>query len=140
MTTVLKYRQVLGLGSLGADLVELSRGLRQLQALLADPRQARVVVVSRAAALPRLETIRLLKRLDTLGLSVSALIVNALRPAGTRRGEATGAEAAEVRRLRAAARRGRTAVPVLLAPAVAPPPTGVTALRDWAWTWIRAAS
>ncbi len=143
LTTVLKYRQVLGLGSLGADLVELSRGLRQLQALLADPRQARVVVVSRAAALPRLETIRLLRRLDTLGLTVSALIVNALRPAGTSRAGATGAEAAEVRRLRAAARRGRrglTGVPVLLAPAVAPPPTGVTALRGWACTWTRAAS
>ena len=143
LTTVLKYRQVLGLGSLGADLVELSRGLRQLQALLADPRQARVVVVSRAAALPRLETIRLLRRLDTLGLTVSALIVNALRPAGTRRAEATGAEAAELRRLRAAARRGRrglTGVPVLLAPAVAPPPTGVTALRGWACTWTQAAS
>ena len=106
LTTLLKYRQILGLGALASDLVELSRGLRQLQTLLADPRQARVVVVTRAAALPRLETIRLLRRLDALGLTVSALIVNALTPAGIDPGAATRTESAEVRRLRAAARPG----------------------------------
>jgi arsenite-transporting ATPase len=140
LTTVLKYRQVLGLGAVGADLVELSRGLRHLQALLVDPRLARVVVVSRAAALPRLETIRLLKRLDALGLTVSAVIVNALTPAGTSRTAAAGAEAREVRRLREAVRRRWAGVPVLLAPAVAPPPRGVTALRSWARAWTQAAS
>ncbi len=86
LTTLLKYRQVLGLGALAKDVVELSRGLRQLQALLTDPRQARVVVVTRPAALPRLETLRLLRRLESLGLTVSALVVNALAPPGVEGG------------------------------------------------------
>ena len=141
LAILLKYRQVLGLGALAADLVELSRGLRQLQMLLGDARRARVVVVTRAAALPRLETIRLLGRLDALGLTVSAVVVNALTPSDlTNAPAATRIEAAEVRRLRAAAgsRLGRS--PVLLAPAVVPPPQGVNALRDWARTWTPAAS
>lgn len=140
LTTLLKYRQILGLGALASDLVELSRGLRQLQALLADPRQARVVVVTRAAALPRLETVRLLRRLDALGLTVSALVVNALMPAGAAAGAAARTESAEVQRLRAVARSGRPGWPILLAPAAAPPPRGVKTLRGWARTWIRAAS
>jgi arsenite-transporting ATPase len=140
LATVLKYRQVLGLGTMGADLVDLSRSLRHLRTLLADPRQARVVVVSRAAALPRLETLRLLNRLEALGLAVSALVVNAVTPADAGRAPATLAEAREVDRLRAAVRRGRAGVPMLLAPAVAPPPRGVKALRDWAETWTRVAS
>ena len=121
LSTMLKYRQVLGLGALGADLVELSRGVRQLQTLLADPGQARVVVVSRAAALPRLETIRLLKRLDALGLALSALIVNALTPAEARRATVTDAEAADARLAWPSTYPGR---PLLLAPAVAPRPGG----------------
>jgi arsenite-transporting ATPase len=140
LTTLLKYRQVLGLGALAEDLLELSRGLRQLQALLTDPRQARVVVVTRPAALPRLETIRLLRRLDALGLTVSALIVNALAPPGATGVAGTRAEAAELHRLRAVARPRRERLPLLLAPAVAPPPRGVQALRGWARTWTRAAS
>jgi arsenite-transporting ATPase len=137
LTTLLKYRQVLGLGALAEDLVELSRGLRQLQALLADPRQARVVVVTRPAALPRLETLRLLRRLESLRLTVSALVVNALAPPGV---DGARAEATELARLGAAARRRREPVPLLLAPLVAPPPRGVAALRGWARTWTRAAS
>jgi arsenite-transporting ATPase len=141
LATLLKYRQVLGLGALAADLVELSRGLRQLQALLVDPRRARVVVVTRAAALPRLETMRLLARLDTLGLTVSALVVNAVRWTSDVPGaNITRSEAAELSRLRAAARRRRPRLPVLLAPAIVPPPRGVDALRDWARTWTLAAS
>jgi arsenite-transporting ATPase len=138
---LLKYRQILGLGALAADLVELSQGLRQFQMLLGDARRSRVVVVTRAAALPRLETIRLLARLDELGLTVSALVVNALTPSDvTGAPEATPIEAAEVRRLRATARPRVGPPPVLLAPAAAPPPRGVDALRSWARTWTRVAS
>jgi arsenite-transporting ATPase len=140
LTTLLKYRQVLGLGALAEDLVDLSRGLRQLQALLTDARQARVVVVTRAAALPRLETRRLLRRLDALGLAVSALVVNALAPPDGGWAGRARAEAAELTRLRAMAGRGTGRVPLLLAPAVAPPPRGVRALDVWARTWARAAS
>jgi arsenite-transporting ATPase len=140
LATLLKYRQILGLGALASDLVELSRGLRQLRTLLADPRQARVVVVTRAAALPSRETIRLLRHLDTLGLTVSALVVNALTPSGMPCATAARMESAHVRRLRAVVRSRMPGLPVLLAPAVAPPPRGVKTLRSWARTWTRAAS
>jgi arsenite-transporting ATPase len=141
LATLLKYRQVLALGALATDLVELSRGLRQLQLLLGDGRRARVVVVTRAAALPRLETIRLLGRLKDLGLTVSAVVVNAVAPSDAKGApEATGAEGAEVCRLQAASRRHLGQAPVLLAPAAAPPPRGIDALRAWGRTWTRAAS
>ena len=141
LTTLLKYREVLALGALATDLVELSRGLRQLEALLRDARRARAVVVTRAAALPRLETIRLLGRLDRLGLAVSAIVVNALTPPDVSGApEVTRAEAAEVRRLRAASRPRVGQPPLLLAPATAPPPRGVDALEAWGRTWTRAAS
>jgi arsenite-transporting ATPase len=141
LTTLLKYREVLALGALATDLVELSRGLRQLQRLLKDASRARAVVVTRAAALPRLETVRLLRRLDGLGLGVSAVIVNALAPPAPR--GAPGAariEAAEVLRLRAIGRRRPGQWALLLAPAVAPPPRGIDALRRWGRTWTRVAS
>ena len=39
MGLLLKYRKVIGLGQLGTDLVDISRELRQLQALLTDRRR-----------------------------------------------------------------------------------------------------
>jgi arsenite-transporting ATPase len=140
LATLLKYRQVLGLGTLAADLVELSRGFRQLQAVLGDARRTRVVVVARPAALPRLETGRLLVRLDALGLATSAMVVNAVTPSAvTGEPEVTPNEAAEIRLLRAVARPRPEGPVLLLAPAVAPPPRGVDALRAWARTWTRDA-
>jgi arsenite-transporting ATPase len=141
MATLLKYRQVLGLGALAADLVALSRGFRGLGELLRDGRRARVVVVTRAAMLPRLETLRALRRLRALGLRTSAVVVNAVgAPAGTRRPQLGRAETEEIRVLRAAVGTRDGATPVLLAPAAFPPPRGVPALRAWARTWTEAAS
>ena len=114
LTVLLKYRRVLGLGALAEDLVELSRGLRQFQMLLSDPHRARVVVVTRAAALPRLETARLLRRLDQLGLAVSAVVVNALTPSD---GYPRGARARRSGGARTAARRRPSASrPIARAP------------------------
>ena len=141
MATLLKYRQVLGLGALAADLVALSRGFRSLGELLRDGRRARVVVVTRAAMLPRLETLRALRRLRALGLRTSAVVVNAVvTPAGTRRPQLGRVETEEIRVLRAAVGTPDGATPVLLAPAAFPPPRGVPALRTWARTWTEAAS
>jgi arsenite-transporting ATPase len=142
LATLLKYRPVLALGALATDLVELSRGLRQLELLLRDTRRARAVVVTRAATLPRLETVRLLGRLKGLGLSVSAVLVNALSPPDPRDGNpaAPRAESTEVHHLRVASRRRLGASPVILAPATVPPPRGIDALRAWGRTWTRAAS
>ena len=67
LAILLKYREVVGLGELAAELVATARRLRALRALLADPARARVVAVTRAAELPRRETERLLARLRRLG-------------------------------------------------------------------------
>ena len=159
LATLLKYRQVLGLGPLAADLVDLARGLRQLRELLGSA-HTRVVVVTRPAALPRLETRRLLARLERLGLRVSAVIVNAVgasapggprarrapdrSPAARARGAGSpgpvAGEEAELARLRKAVRTRPGRPEIWLAPLVAPPPRGVPGLEAWAATWTRIAS
>lgn len=121
---LLKYRAVVGLGDLATDLVEIARDLRALQELLRDRARARVVAVTRAAELPRLETDRLLARLRTLGIAVSAVVVNAVPP-----GDCVHCRVAE----RPSASRKRYAM--ISAPAVFPPPHGVDELRQWARRW-----
>jgi arsenite-transporting ATPase len=142
LTALLKYRHALGLGAVAADLVDLARGLRQLRALLADPRRARVVVVTRPAMLPRRETLRLLRRLRELRLTVSAVVMNALAEPDGPRPDVARSEAEEVRRIWAARRAapGRPAQwPLLLAPAMPRPPRGIRALERWGRTWRHAA-
>ncbi|MGH7311819.1 MAG: ArsA family ATPase, partial [Candidatus Rokuibacteriota bacterium] len=80
LSILLKYRTVTGLGELGADLLAIARDIKRLQALLADRDATRVVVVTRPAELPRLETRRLLGGLRRLGLPPAAVVVNALTP------------------------------------------------------------
>jgi arsenite-transporting ATPase len=79
---MLKYREVSGLGSLASELVEMSRGLRRLGELLRDPAATGFVVVTRAAELPRRESVRLLGELGRLGIAVPAVIVDAVTPPG----------------------------------------------------------
>ena len=50
MAILLKYREIVGAGTLAALLVQLSKRLRGLQDILRDPAQSRFVVVTRAAA------------------------------------------------------------------------------------------
>jgi arsenite-transporting ATPase len=140
MAILLKYRSVMGLGELGQDLVAIARELRALRALLTDPRRATVVAVTRPAALPRLETRRLLARLRALGVGVSAVVANAVTPDGC----------ARCRRMAAAERRALTALrrdaashaprgcAIIQAPAVAPPPRGAAALAAWRGAWMTA--
>jgi arsenite-transporting ATPase len=137
MAILLKYRQVIGLGDLGADLVGLSRDLRRLQALLRDRDQTRAFAVTRAAELPRLETRRLVRALADLGVAVGGVIVNALTPEAGRLCErCRRACRAEQRVLRALARDLRKRAPVLVVtPAVTPPPRGAEALSRWRRSW-----
>jgi arsenite-transporting ATPase len=137
MAIVLKYRKVLGLGELGWDLVETARDLRALLALLRDPARTRALVVTRAAALPWLETRRLLAGLGRAGVAVGAVLVNARTPAGcarcTRADRAEGRVVARLRRqLRPLTRGGAV---LLDAPATAPPPRGAPALGAWRRSW-----
>jgi arsenite-transporting ATPase len=139
MAILLKYRTVMGLGELGQDLVTVARELRALRAVLADPGRATVVAVTRAAQLPRLETVRLLGSLRTLGVGVGAVLVNALTPPGCARcRRIASAEARVLTALRrdAGAQAGGGCA-IIQTTAVAPPPRGPIALAAWGQTWIQ---
>jgi arsenite-transporting ATPase len=133
---LLKYRRVIGLGELAGDLVQSARELRALKALLTDAARARFVPVLRAAALPRLETERLLGRLGELGVAAPVLVANALTDGEhgcARCRRAARAERAALERLAASPRgRGRA---IILAPAHQPPPRAPAGLRSWSRKW-----
>jgi len=130
LSLLLKYREVVALGRFAAELVALSRSLKQLIEVLHDRERCRFLAVTRAAELPRLETGRLLAALDRLAIGAPAspaVIVNAVPVDGCpRRGPVRG-----LSRLALAGREGCA----IIAPAVFPPPRGVRALREWAATW-----
>jgi arsenite-transporting ATPase len=129
LAILLKYRKVTGLGGLASDLLELAKQMRQFLDLLHDGHQTRLVAVTRAAQLPRLETMRLLDALAKMKIAVSAVLVNAV----------TIGVCAQCRRTAAAERREIQALPrarpKLLAPEVAPPPRGIDELRRWGRSW-----
>jgi arsenite/tail-anchored protein-transporting ATPase len=136
LAILLKYREVVGLGDVAAELVATARRLRELGALLTDGDRARVVAVTRAAELPQRETERLLERLRRLRIAVPAVLVNALTSGDCRRCRRARRE--EARWIAALARgRGtrRRGWGMICTPAVAPPPRGVEGLAGWARTW-----
>jgi len=131
---LLKYRRVTGLGEVARDLTETARDLRRFQEILADGSRARFIAVTRPAALPRLETGRLLAGLRRLRLSAPAVLVNALtRPGCSRCRRAAASEKRELDQLR----RIRRGWAMLGAPRVAPGPRGAAALERFAGTWTR---
>ena len=135
LSLMLKYREVARLGPLSSELVEMSRGLRHLGELLHDPAQAGFVVVTRAAELPRRESLRLLAALGRLAIAVPAVIVDAIdanAPPGCPRCDRLArAQEREIGRLRAATKP----CAIIVAPAEIPPPRGVRALKAWGRTW-----
>ena len=108
MAILLKYREIVGAGTLASLLVQLSKRLRGLQEILADPAQTRFVVVTRAAALPAGESESLIASLRSLGIAVQAVIVNAVGAGSCPRCRATSqAETREIAPLAADGRRRR---------------------------------
>ena len=137
MSILLKYQPVVGVGELGAVLLRLSQGLGRLRRLLADSRRTSFVVVTRAAALPRAETQRLMRRLHGLHIHVPVTIVNAVgRGTCARCRAAAVVEQREITRLQRAMPRQ---ISIVLAPAELPPPHGSAALGRWQRTWRRPA-
>ena len=136
MRIVLKYQPIVGAGNLGPLLLTLSRRIGALRAMLADRDLAQFVVVTRAAALPRAETLRLMHALSHLGIHVPAVVVNAVGrgTCGACR-RAGAAERREVARLERSLGAGAARPRVVLAPAEIPPPEGLTALRRWSGRW-----
>ena len=138
MRIVLKYQPIVGAGSLGQLLLTLSRRISALRAMLADRQAAQFVVVTRAAALPRVETVRLLRALSRFGIQVPMVVVNAVGRgtcAACRRGAA--GEDREVESLRRGLAGASVRAPIVLAPAEVPPPAGPVALDRWSRRWIR---
>jgi arsenite-transporting ATPase len=139
MAILLKYQPLVGIGDLGAVLLRLSRGLGRLRTIMSDGERTRFVAVTRAAALPRAETVRLIARLHASSLCVPIVVVNAAG-AGTCsrcRGE-RAMQGKEIAALRTALRRTRSAHPeIVIAPAQVPPPHGCRALHRWRGTWRR---
>jgi arsenite-transporting ATPase len=129
MRILLKYRRVIGLGDLASDLTQLARRLRALVELLGDPGRCAFVAVARPAALPRLETTRLVRGLAELGIPVSAVVANAVTTGTCARcRRARLREAPELARLAALG-------PCFRAPERAPPPSGHAALLAWRAAW-----
>lgn len=135
MAILLKYHEIVGAGALASLLVQLSKRLRHLEAWLTDGARTSFVVVTRPAALPRAESVRLLKALRALHIAVHAVVVNAAG-AGTcaRCIRARAVQAREVTALgRDLPRGGRYAI--IEAPAEVPPPHGLAALSSWGARW-----
>lgn len=145
LRVLLKYRSLARPGRLASELVDLSKSIRRLQELLQSPRDTRFIVVTRAAAVPRLETERLLARLHRLRLAAPAVIVNAMTLAPGRCPLCRATAAAERRELALLARptmqrrrrgsRGAARCVIIQTPLAAPPPRGPAALARWAASW-----
>jgi len=138
MTILRKYRALVRAGGLAELLVQLSKRLRGLQEILTDASRTRVVVVTRAAALPVAESEDLIEALDALHIPVGAVIVNAIGAGDCGRCERlVRSQSAELERLRRALRSKRYAI--IGAPAEIPPPHGTAALADWGAAWRQIA-
>ncbi|UJR86383.1 ArsA family ATPase [Sandaracinus amylolyticus] len=136
LAVLLEYREVIGLGELAQDLVGFSRALARLVETWRDPARTAFVPVTRPAALPRLETERLLASLGSRGMRVPSLIVlgDDDRDGAPRCSACTRALADEEDERSALAERAGDAK-LVRAPLLAVPPRGVRALRAWAHEW-----
>lgn len=131
LSILLKYRQVMGLGDLAADLLATARELHQFLKLLQDSAQTHLVAVTRPAQLPRMETGRLLQKLKKLKINVPVIVFNAVtQPGCSRCCDAAERERREIRSM-------RTHVPKIMAAAMPVPPRGVSELRRWGMSWRR---
>jgi arsenite/tail-anchored protein-transporting ATPase len=140
MSILLKYQEVTPLGELGAMLVRLSKGIRELRGLLADPQQTVFIAVTRAAALPRLETGRLVARLAEMGIHVPAVVANAVgRGTCANCRKSAAAEERELAVLRRLVER-RPLCRLVIAPALVPAPRGATDTASWGRTWRGVAA
>jgi arsenite-transporting ATPase len=135
MAILLKYHEIVGAGTLAALLVQLSKRLRGLQAVLADPARARFVVVTRAAAVPVAESESLMDSLRALGITVGAVIVNAVGAGVCPRCRAARRPQSEAIARLGRSVRGEAAYAIIEAPAEVPPPHGAAALQQWRTSW-----
>ena len=137
MSILLKYQPIIGVGELGALLLSLSQELGRLRELLRDPDRTRFVAVTRAAELPRAETVRLVRRLGRLHVRVAAVMVNATGHGTCARcGKQARTETREIAALRSSPPVRK--LPMLMTPVEIPPPHGVAGLTAWGRRWSHA--
>jgi arsenite-transporting ATPase len=136
LRVLLKYRTLVRPGKLAEELVEMSKAVRGLIALLRDANTTRFIVVTRAAELPRCETERLLKRLRRLHLSAPVIVVNARTLVPGRCGRCRAVAAAERGELASLRGACGTRCAIIQTPLSAPPPRGPKALDAWARSWL----
>jgi arsenite-transporting ATPase len=138
MAILLKYQPVIAAGALGSTLLRLSQAIGRLRVLLSDGERARFITVTRAAALPRAETGRLLRRLEALDIPSPLVIVNAAGAGDCRR--CRRVRRVQAREIAAVQRTvGRVRRDVIVAAGETPPPAGTKALRAWQAGWLRVA-
>ena len=138
MAILLKYQPVTGLGELGTLLLKLSRGLGRLRELLADHARTRFVVVTRAAALPRAESARLVQTLQRLDIEVPLVIVNAVgRGRCGRCVKAAAVERREIEALRRTVAPSHSRRALAAAATRIPSPQSPASLRAWQRTGWR---
>jgi arsenite-transporting ATPase len=139
MRVLLKYKGLVRPGRLGAELLELSRAMGSLQTLLKDHDAARFIVVTRAAAVPRLETGRLVRQLRRLRLHVPAVVANGVtvNPLSCPWCNAAAhVERRELELVRELCRPRTARCAIIQTPLAVPPPRGIPALERWAHSWI----
>jgi arsenite-transporting ATPase len=142
MSILLKYQPITGVGELGAVLLRISQGIGRVRTLLTDPAKTSFIAVTRAAALPREETLRLLARLNAMQIDVPLVLINAVgRGTCTRCRAAAREERLEIRRVqRFEVSNGQNSIPVVVTPTELPPPQGLPGLRRWRASWRTAVA
>jgi len=136
---LLKYRAMVRPGRLAAELIELSQSIGRLQRILRDPRQTRLVAVTRPAGVPLCETERLLRALKRLRIAAPVVVVNAvtLAPESCRRCRAVASAERRMRSRIVGIAGKRPAVVVVAGPLAAPPPRGAKELERWGAEWTK---
>jgi arsenite-transporting ATPase len=113
---MLKYREVVGLGSAAQELLAFAKRTRALGAVLHDAGRAGLLLVALDEPLVRSETARLLEAVRALGIDVAGLIWNSItRPP--------------------LPLPSSIPLPQFASAACTPPPRGVHALQRWSRGW-----
>jgi arsenite-transporting ATPase len=116
MRLMLEYKDVAGLGEAAKEVLDFAKRTRALRDLLSDRDRAAVVVVANDEPLVRDESRRLIDECRSRGVAITGLIWNRVTfQVSPLSGESTPRQ--------------------FLAPATAPAPRGVPALRGWCASW-----
>jgi arsenite-transporting ATPase len=81
MRLMLKYKDVAGLGETAAELLQFSRDLRGVDALVHDPARCGLVLVALDEPVVRAETGRLASEARARGVAITGLVMNRARHA-----------------------------------------------------------